>query len=545
MHPEELLLEGQKELVSVNTIMEKTEEEFEFVRFQLQSAKGVGEIIDVEEGLVSERFNISEKCLPKDIDTTCHQHLRDIEIPEVEVKKVSVLIGKDVDYAHDVLEERKPGSCRSQLKGVRGPLGWVITGTVLGASEMSVHFTSYNKKLYEQVDKFWNLEFFGTHADDKGRLETSVSNMSAPHNLSREDIREVEMLQNTTRMSEGHYETGLLWRDENVELPNNRSEAVRRLSSLRRRFSRDAELEERYRTVMEEYVAKGYAPKLTPEEAAVTGPRTWYLPHSPVLNPNKSGKVRIVFDAAAEYGGTSLNSNLLQGPDCTNNLVAVLLRFRQDHTAIVADIESMFQQVKVREQDQDSLRFLWWDGGTDEHPKEYVMTVHIFAATDSPCTAISMLKRTADDNEHDFDPTTLETLRRNFYVDDVLRAVPTPEAAIKLSNQLTKLCARGGFNLTKFLSNDRRVLAEIPVEKRATPSLDLELDELPVNRVLGIRWNIEIDTFGFKVMDLSKPNTMREMLSTIASVFDPLNFAAPVMLLAKQIMQDLWHSRIP
>ena len=104
-----LCLEGQKELVSVNTIMEKTEEEFEFVRFQLQSAKGVREIIDVEEGLVSERFNISEKCLPKDIDTTCHQHLRDIEIPEVEVKKVSVLIGKDVDYAHDVLEERKPG----------------------------------------------------------------------------------------------------------------------------------------------------------------------------------------------------------------------------------------------------------------------------------------------------------------------------------------------------------------------------------------------------------------------------------------------------
>ena len=111
-----------------------------------------------------------------------------------------MLIGKDVDYAHDVLEECKPGLCRSQLKGVRGPLGWVITGTVLSASEMNVHFTSYNKKLYKQVDKFWNLESFGTHADDKGRPETSVSNMLAPHNLSREDIRAVKMLQNTTRM---------------------------------------------------------------------------------------------------------------------------------------------------------------------------------------------------------------------------------------------------------------------------------------------------------------------------------------------------------
>ena len=76
-------LKGQKELVSVNTVMEKTNEEFEFVNFQLQSARGVGEVIDVEEGLVSEKFNISERCLPKDIVRTCHPHLKDIEIPEV------------------------------------------------------------------------------------------------------------------------------------------------------------------------------------------------------------------------------------------------------------------------------------------------------------------------------------------------------------------------------------------------------------------------------------------------------------------------------
>lgn len=102
---------------------------------------------------------------------------------------------------------------------------------------MSVHFTSYNNNLYEQVDKFWNLESFGTHADEESRLKTSVCNMSAPHNLSREDIRGFKMLQKTTRMSEGHYEMGLLWRDENVKLPNNRSEAVRGLSSLRRSTS--------------------------------------------------------------------------------------------------------------------------------------------------------------------------------------------------------------------------------------------------------------------------------------------------------------------
>ena len=77
------------------------------------------------------------------------------------------------------------------------------------------------------------------------------------------------------------------------------------------------------------------------------------------------------------------------------------------------------------------------------------------------------------------------------------------------------------------------------------PALDLDLDELPVNRALGVEWNIALDEFGFKIADLNKPNTMRGVLSTISSVFDPLNFAVPVMLPAKQIMQSLWRRKAP
>ena len=50
------------------------------------------------------------------------------------------------------------------------------------------------------------------------------------------------------------------------------------------------------------------------------------------------------------------------------------------------------------------------------------------------------------------------------------------------------------------------------------PALDLDLDELPVNRALGLEWNIALDEFGFKIGDLTKPNTMRGVLSTISSV---------------------------
>ena len=137
----------------------------------------------------------------------------------------------------------------------------------------------------------------------------------------------------------------------------------------------------------------------------------------------------------------------------------------------------------------------------------------------------------------------MDSLRHNFYVDDLLKSVPTPEEAITLMEQLIELCAKGGFNLTKFVSNNRKVWSAIPLAKRADPSLDVNLEELPVDTALGVRWHIESDTFGFKVVELGKSNTMRGVLSTICSVFDPLNLAVPVMLPAKQIMQDLWRMK--
>ena len=89
----------------------------------MQSATGTGEIIKVEEELVSEKFSIPERSLPEEIDNSCYPHLKDIDIPEVQVKAVSVLIGKDVDYAHEVLEVRKPSSPDNRLKTLRDPLG--------------------------------------------------------------------------------------------------------------------------------------------------------------------------------------------------------------------------------------------------------------------------------------------------------------------------------------------------------------------------------------------------------------------------------------
>ena len=264
------------------------------------------------------------------------------------------------------------------------------------------------------------------------------------------------------------------------------TEVEMRLQSLRRKFHKYPSLQEKYRTTMEDYIARGYARKLSDEEASKSGPRNWYLLHFAVTSSNKPNKVRIVFDAASEQGETSSDKNLLQGPDYTNNLVEVLLRFREENVARLGDIESMLHQVKVRPEDHDSLRFLWWSG-----------------AADSPWSATSILLKTADENEGSFDPVT-DTLRHNFYVDDLLKSVPTPEDATTLMEQLIELCAKGGFNLTKFVRNNRKVWSAIPRAKRADPSIDVNLEELSVDRALGVRWHIELDTFGFRVVKMRK-----------------------------------------
>ncbi|XP_028413517.1 uncharacterized protein LOC114536351 [Dendronephthya gigantea] len=480
----ELNLKGRKETILVNTLLQQEQQEFEVVEFDLRPASLEGEKIKVKEGLVSEKFNIAKRYLPKDFDRNLYLHLADLDIPDVTLGKVSVLIGKDVEEAHEVMEIRKSKKPGRQLQGQRGPLGWVITGTLDGDSmkkDVSVNYNDCEKTLREQIENFWSIEGYGTRATGHKRTEDYLPNGS----MSKGDERAQKILDETFKLKDGHYETGLLWKDDNTILPDNKKQAEKRLEGLKRRFEREPDLETKYRSVMEDYLDKGYARRLSPDEIHESGPRKWYRPHFPVLNPNKPGKVRIVFDAAAEFDNTSLNKNLLQGPDRTNSLVGVLLRFCQESVGIAADIESMFHQVKVCPKDQDSLRFLWWPDNLEKPPEEYVMTVHIFGATDSPCAANSALKKTADDNEADFDPGTITTVKKNFYVDDLLKSLNTTAEAIHRAEELIKLCELGGFNLTKFMSNDRDVLSSIAAEKRADPNLDFSLGKLPMKGLLA------------------------------------------------------------
>ncbi len=81
------------------------------------------------------------------------------------------------------------------------------------------------------------------------------------------------------------------------------------------------------------------------------------------------------------------------------------------------------------------------------------------------------------------------TIRDNFYVDDCVKSVTTESEAVQLVKDLTALCHMGGFELTKWVSNSRAVIASIPDEQREKEirTLDLDKDHLLQKELLV--WN--------------------------------------------------------
>ena len=140
----------------------------------------------------------------------------------------------------------------------------------------------------------------------------------------------------------------MLWAADNIQLPNNYFSSLVQLKSLEKRLAKDEDLREKYTSTIKEDLNKGYVIEV-PDAHKVESrsDKEWYLPHHPVLKPNKPGKVRRVLNGAAKFHGASLKKSLLTGPDLLQNLIYVLLRFRQHPYAVSADIEGMFLQVGV------------------------------------------------------------------------------------------------------------------------------------------------------------------------------------------------------
>ena len=276
---------------------------------------------------VINKLNIPSFKVSKKSATEQWNHLSDVDLPEIEGGDVMILIGADMAHLLIHLEVRQ--GRRDEPIAVKAPLGWTLFGKLNQGHcrTINANFLASDKEitLQHQIERFWEIDSYATKQV-----------LSEP-TLSVEDKRALTILESSTVKEGDHYKTQLLWKVEPV-LPSNRAMAVSRLHCTERKLKKNPQLAEKYQNVINNYVCKGHAQRMTQEEAKVITPKTWYLPHHAVLNPNKPEKVRVVFDAASKFDGVSLNDKLLTGPDLLNNLAGILIRFRTGKIGIMVDI---------------------------------------------------------------------------------------------------------------------------------------------------------------------------------------------------------------
>ena len=179
---------------------------------------------------------------------------------------------------------------------------------------------------------------------------------------SRKELQAQKMLESATNFTTGEwYEVGLLWSEPEPNLPNNYGSALGQLHSLERKFKWDPNLKGLYQQSIHGDFGNAFVKILNEAENKGTFGKEWYLPHHLVLNPNKPGKVRRVCNAASKYKEVCLNDKLIAGSDILHGLFGTIFRFREGSIALTADIESLFLQVQVAEQDRIFMetKFYW------------------------------------------------------------------------------------------------------------------------------------------------------------------------------------------
>lgn len=199
----------------------------------------------------------------------------------------------------------------------------------------------------------------------------------------------------------------------------------------------------------------------------------------------------------------------------------------------------MYRQILVKREHQDMQRIVWRED-VNQPIQHFRLKTVTYGTSSAPYQAVKTIQRLADDEAHRF-PEASNIVRNDVYVDDCLSGADSVEEAIKIKNQLLQLLSAGGFRLLKWSSNSRHLLETLP-EDHVEGQVPLRFEEDETVKALGVFWHPVADQFGYRVSNLQPSNakTKRQMLSEIAKLFDPLGLLAPVITLAKTLMQSLW-----
>ncbi|XP_075162761.1 uncharacterized protein LOC142235393 [Haematobia irritans] len=457
--------------------------------------------------------------------------LGDLQLADPNFSKsnqIDILIG--ADFYPDILLDGVQRNVLGSLVAQNTIFGWVLSGPLDSECSSFTTVVSFCNEICMnlQLEKFWKLEEL-----------PKVSAVTAEEEYCEELFKRT-----TTRSLDGRFVVSLPFKPQHLEgkgLGLSKTKAFRQFLRNEASLVRNMELKAKYDTVLAEYESLGHMIRVGPLTEKCTG---YYLPHHAVVKPERtSTKLRVVFNASyPTSSGLSLNDTLYPGPVLQNDLMLLIIRWRFYRYVFNGDIEKMYRQILLHDEFTRFQRIVFRrDPNMDI--QDFELKTVTFGVNCAPFLAIRSLLQLASDVECEL-PFASKILRHMMYADDALAGAHELEVAIEARNQLIAALSSAGFTMRKWTANDDRILKDLPQEHLLSEHF-LEIDDESKTKTLGIRWNAKSDTFYFSIrpIHLKDDYTKREVLSIIASLFDPAGWLGPVIIVAKILMQQIWADK--
>ncbi|KAF8797168.1 hypothetical protein HNY73_001462 [Argiope bruennichi] len=400
-------------------------------------------------------------------------------------------------------------------------LGYILTGKIYTSQmpDSIVHST-----FCDQLNKFWSIEKF-------------------PPNVPVEKIYDPcqEFYQQSVcRNDEGRFIVSLPFKEDKT-LGESKEKAIHLFFTLENRLNRNPPLKEKFNKFMKEYLSLGHMKAISIDREKESP--NCYIPYHMIQNDNSSTtKCRVVFNASAKTSnGKSLNNILLIGPKLQTDIFSHLVKFRSYRVAFSADIEKMYRQILIADDDLKYQRIVWRSTPSDPLISYELQTV-TYGTSCAPFLALRTLQQLYLEEEQTF-PIATRYAKNHFYVDDLLAGADTEEEAKAIIAEIQNLMKSGGFSLRKWSSSHKIILKDLDKSLLATESMHSLDDEEVKQRVLGIFWNLLTDSIQVRIADGEIVNTKRQLLSVIAKTFDPLGLFSPSVIILKIMLQELWKSK--
>ena len=364
------------------------------------------------------------------------------------------------------------------------------TGRLLGGStrggaavseegvEQLAHIVAATEARNVKMD-FLSAEAYGVEVPKRCTLCRGCKECNFKNNqLSFEELTELGCIEKNLSLDVAaeKWTTSYAFKQDPSVLQDNYQQAFACMASTERRLKKKNQLAAFDEQFMET-VERGIFKEVTQEELEeYKGPINYIsIVEAYKPGPHSTTPLRLCMNSSLKFRGISLNDIMMKGPSALNDILAVTLGFRSHQIAIVKDISKFYQSVLVVERDQHLRRVLHRPGGELMPPKIYKTTSVNFGDKQAGCVAQCALRSTAEIYQS-IDVVSAEKIKEDTYVDDTISGEKDRETAIKVSANMDKIAAKGGFLYKEtIMSGDPSTTGE-------------------PRKVLGLGWDSETDT---------------------------------------------------